>query len=327
MSEKARAPVTSLSKLIQDSTTLDKRKITVEYIHNHPGDFEKVLDISFSKDSTLKKHILDLVDLLSTTLMVRVIEKAVVDNDTQTRIKGLQAAYRTRVDSVNPQVARILAAPEEEFEARKWALHILGSTDPNYYSAQIMKIARDISEDVQLRKEAVFALTKIVNDKSLGTLCMLLGESNVEMRQAGAWALSNIRAPESIICLLAALDDEDENVRDWAIRGLRDMDDARALQGLADALHSSSPKEQVRMTRLVIERRSEVILRAVTELLNSEDVDVRRTAAWALSVSPYPPAVPGLKMLLEDQDEQTRDYARVALIRSGELDLTDFRLE
>jgi hypothetical protein len=319
--------VTSLSKLLQDSSTPDNRRTIVEYIHSHPDDFEKILDTSFSKNSVLKKHILDLVDLLSATLSVRIIEKAVMDDDTQTRIKGLQAAYRTRVDSVNGYVAQILAAPEEQFEARKWALHILGSTDPNYYCAHIMKIARNTSEDVKLRKEAVFALTKIVNDKTLGTLCMLLGEPNVEMRQAGAWALSNIGAPESIICLLAALDDEDENVRDWAIRGLRDMDDARALQGLADALHSSSPKEQTRMIRLVIERRSEVILRVIAELLSSESSDVRRTSAWALSVSPYLPAIPSLKMLLEDQDEQTRDYARVALIRSGEIDPTELRLE
>jgi hypothetical protein len=319
--------VTNLIELLQDSNTPDKRKTIVEYIHNTTSEFEKVLDSSFSKNTDLKRHLLDLVDFLGSTLMVRVIEKAVMDDDTQTRIKGLQAAYRTRVDSVNTHVARILMTPEEEFEARKWALHILGSSDPDYYSQQIMKMARDVSEDIRLRKEAVFALTKIVNDKTLGTLCTLLGESSTEMRQAGAWALSNIGAPESIICLLAALDDEDESVRDWAIRGLRDMDDARALQGLADALHSSSPKEQVRMIRLVVERRSEVILRAIAELLDSQDTDVRRTAAWALSVSPYPPAVPSLKMLLNDQDEQTRDYASVALIRSGELDPTDLKLE
>jgi hypothetical protein len=319
--------VTNLIELLQDSNTPDKRKTIVEYIHNNTSEFEKVLDSSFSKNTDLKRHLLDLVDFLGSTLMVRVIEKAVMDDDTQTRIKGLQAAYRTRVDSVNTHVARILMTPEEEFEARKWALHILGSSDPDYYSQQIMKMARDVSEDIRLRKEAVFALTKIVNDKTLGTLCTLLGESSTEMRQAGAWALSNIGAPESIICLLAALDDEDESVRDWAIRGLRDMDDARALQGLADALHSSSPKEQVRMIRLVVERRSEVILRAIAELLDSQDTDVRRTAAWALSVSPYPPAVPSLKMLLNDQDEQTRDYASVALIRSGELDSTDLKLK
>ncbi|MDH4215211.1 MAG: HEAT repeat domain-containing protein [Candidatus Thorarchaeota archaeon] len=326
MPEKPRQPVKTLSELLQDSKTSDKRRTIVEYIHHHSDEFEKVLDNSFSRDCDLKDHILDLVDLLSSTLMIRVIEKAITDDDSQIRVKGLQAAYRTRVDSVNVQVAHILTNPEEEFEARKWALHILGSTDPDYYVRKIMRIARDVSEDVQLRKEAVFALTKIVNDKTLGTLCMLLGESSVEMRQAGAWALSNIGAPESIICLLAALDDEDESVRDWATRGLRDMDDARALQGLADAIRSSSPEEQVRMTRIVIERRSEVILRVVSELLSSEDSDVRRTAAWALSVSPYPPAVPSLKTLLDDQDEQTRDYARIALIRSGELDSTDLKL-
>ena len=319
--------MTTLLKLLQNSNTPDKRRTIVEYIHQHSDEFEKILDSSFSMDYDFKKHILDLVDLLSNSLMIRVIEKAITDDDTKTRIKGLQAAYRTRVDTMNIKVAQLLTTPEEEFEVRKWALHILGSTDPDYYSRQIMRIVRDTSEDVRLRKEAVFALTKIVNDRTLGTLCMLLGESSVEMRQAGAWALSNIGAPESIICLLAALDDEDESVRDWATRGLRDMDDARALQGLADAIHSSSPEEQVRMTRIVIERRSEVILRAVSELLSSENSNVKRTAAWALSVSPYPPAVPSLKMLLDDQDEQTRDYARIALIRSGELDSTDLKLE
>jgi len=80
------------------------------------------------------------------------------------------------------------------------------------------------------------------------------------------------------------------------------------------------------MIRLVIERKSEVILRAVVELLGSQDIHVRRTAAWALGVSPYPPAVPSLKELLNDEDEEVRDYARIALIRSGGLDPTDLQL-
>ena len=165
-----------------------------------------------------------------------------------------------------------------------------------------------------------------MNDKTLGTLYTLLGNSDIEIRQSGAWALSNIGSPDSINCLLAALDDEDELVRDWAIRGLRDMDDTRALQGLADTIHTSPPKEQVRMIRLVIERKSEVILRAIVELLSSQDIPVRRTAAWALGVSPYPPAVPSLKELLDDEDEEVCSYARIALIRSGGLDPSDLQL-
>jgi HEAT repeat protein len=318
--------VTELSGLLLGKLTKERRLEIAEYINSHPDEFEKVLNFAFSEDSKLKRPLLDIVDLLNGTQMVLVIEKAVLDDEVVIRKRGLQAAYRTRVDSLNVQVAEILSNKEEDFEVRKWALHILGSSDPEFYSDQIVKITRNNLEDINIRKEAIFALTRIVNDRTLGTLCTLLGDSNVEIRQSGAWALSNIGSSDSINCLLAALDDENEIVRDWAIRGLRDMDDARALQGLADAIHASPPKEQVRMIRLVIERKSEVILRAIVELLGSKDTHVRVTAAWALSVSPYPPAVPSLKELLDDEDEEVRDYARIALIRSGGLDPTDLKL-
>jgi HEAT repeat protein len=318
--------VSELSEQLLKKTSAEGRREIVEYIHGNPSEFEKVVNSAFSKEYRLRRPLLGLVDLLNGAQLVQIIEKAIFDEDVLIRKQGLQAAYRTRVDSLNVRVAEILLNKEENFEARKWALHILGSTDPEYYSDQIVGITRNSSEDVNIRKEAIFALTQIVNDKTLGTLCTLLGDSNVEIRQSGAWALSNIGSSDTINCLLAALEDEDELVRDWAIRGLRDIDDARALQGLADAIHSSPPKEQVRMTRLVVERKSEVILRAIVELLNSEDTHVRCTAAWALGVSPYPPAVPSLKELLDDEDEQVRDYARIALIRSGGLDPTDLQL-
>ncbi len=315
-----------LSKLLLEDPSLERRREIAEYIRGHSDEFEEVLNQAFSGRPRLKRPLLNLIDLLNGTQLVLLVERAVLDDEVQIRKQGLQAAYRTRVDSANEHIAKILSNKEEHFEIRKWALHVLGSTDPEYYNAQIVRMTRNKTEDINIRKEAIFALTRIVNDKTLGTLCTLLGDEEVEIRQSVAWALSNIGSSETINCLLAALDDEDEKVRDWAIRGLRDMDDARALQGLANALHSSSPEEQVRMTRLVVERKSEVILRAIVELLSSEDIHVRRTAAWAMSVSPYPPAVPSLKELLDDEDEEVRDFARIALIRSGGIDPMDLKL-
>jgi len=314
-----------LSKLLLEDPSLERRREIAEYIRGHSDEFEEVLNQAFSGRPRLKRPLLNLIDLLNGTQLVLLVERAVLDDEVQIRKQGLQAAYRTRVDSANEHIAKILSN-KEHFEIRKWALHVLGSTDPEYYNAQIVRMTRNKTEDINIRKEAIFALTRIVNDKTLGTLCTLLGDEEVEIRQSVAWALSNIGSSETINCLLAALDDEDEKVRDWAIRGLRDMDDARALQGLANALHSSSPEEQVRMTRLVVERKSEVILRAIVELLSSEDIHVRRTAAWAMSVSPYPPAVPSLKELLDDEDEEVRDFARIALIRSGGIDPMDLKL-
>ncbi len=317
-------------ELLADIKTQDKRKEVADYINTHPDEFGDVLASIFADTSDAKTEskqcILDLIDLLSTKLAIQVIEQVLLDSDSRIKVRGLQAAYRTRVDSLNPQLVDMLLDSEEEFEVRKWVVHILGSTDPRSYGRILRKMARDINEDVNLRKEAVFALTKVNDDETLGTLCALLGDSNVEMRESGAWALSNVGAPESINCLLAALEDESEKVRDWAIRGLRDMDDTKALQGLADVMARVSSEEQVRMIRLVVERKSEIILRAITELLSSEDVEVLRVAAWAIGVSPYPPAVPVLRDLMEHDDDQVSYYSKVAVVRSGGIDPSDLQL-
>lgn len=320
--------VTNVLELLADIKSVSKRKETAEYINAHPDEFVSVLDSVFDSDHMVnyKQLLLDLTDLLSPKLAVLFIERLIVDDDSRIRVRGLQAAYRTRIDSLNPQLVDILANTKEEFDVRKWAVHILGSTDPMGYGRILRKIARNNIEDVNLRKEAVFALTKVSDGETLGTLCALLGDSDVEMRESGAWALSNIGAPESINCLLAALEDESEKVRDWTIRGLRDMDDTKALQGLADAMARVSPHEQVRMIRLVVERKSEIILRAITELLGSEDVEVLQVAAWAIGVSPYPPAVPALRNLLDHADDQVRYYAKVAVVRCGGIDPTDLQL-
>jgi HEAT repeat protein len=322
--------VAKVLELLADIKSIGKRKETAEYINSHPDEFVSVLDSVFKEDSVessnYKQHILDLIDLLSVKLAVLTIERVIMDTDSQIRLRGLQAAYRIRVDSLNLQLVEILSDTEEKFEVRKWVIHILGSTDPVSYGRILRKIARDSHEDVNLRKEAVFALTKVTDDETVGTLCALLGDPSTEIRESGAWALSNMSAPESINCLLASLEDESENVRDWAIRGLRDMDDAKALQGLADVMARVSSDEQVRMIRLVVERKSEIILRAITELLSSENVEVLRVAAWAIGVSPYPPAVAVLRNLLEYDDEQVRYYAKIALVGSGGIDPTDLQL-
>ena len=62
-------------------------------------------------------------------------------------------------------------------------------------------------------------------------------------------------------------------------------------------------------------------------MLLSPHRDVKLTAAWAMGVSPYPPATRNLQVLLEDQDEQIRDYAKTALIRLGVIDPTEFGLK
>ena len=317
-------------RLLGDDYNPTKRCEIAEYMNMHPEEFEEFLTDVFAEKgdttSNIRYRIIDLIDLLNDKLATMVVELAILDQDPKVRLQGLQAGYRTRVDSLNDQVLQILNNRNGEFQARKWAVHILASTDSKRYGRVLRHMARNSSEDVNLRKEAVYGLTKIEDSESIGALCALLGDSEVEIRQSGAWALSTIGSPDSVNCLLAALEDDDELVRDWAIRGLRDMNDSHALQGLSDVMRSTVPDEQVRMIRLLVEKRSEIILRAIAELLTSSETNVRRSAAWAMGVSPYPPAAASLETLLNDPDEQVCNYAKKALLILGRGDPTNLGL-
>ncbi|MFW9918189.1 MAG: HEAT repeat domain-containing protein [Candidatus Thorarchaeota archaeon] len=319
-----------MRELLLESSDISRRREITDILNSRPNEFESLLDEIFSPSekgySREKKQVLDFVDFLIPRLAVLVVERAVTDSDDRVRVRGLQATYRGQFNSLNGKVLDILQNSDEPFEVRKWAVHILGGTDPVSFGRYLRKIVRDSKEDIEIRKEAIFALTNSPSNPTIGALCMLLGDSDVDIRQAGAWALGKVESDDAINCLLAALEDEDESVRDWAIRGLRDSDNARALQGLADAMTSVEPLYQRQLIRLVVEKRSEIILRAIVELLEATDVEVRRLAAWAMGVSPYPPAAGELEKLLDDQDEQVRVYARKALERLGHLDPTDFGL-
>ncbi len=320
--------MSQLLELLSGPDVFEHQKEIVDYIHNHTEEYgDLVADVFGTDDSDslqIKNRLLDLVDMMSDKTALVLMKETLTDSEERIRVRGLQSVYRRRVDSMNDQIAEIMLDRDEAFEVRKWTVHILSSTDPTAFGTVLRRVAKTQEEDVLLRKEAIFSLTKVICDETLGALCATLGDPDIEIRKAGAWALANIGSANGICCLLSALEDINEGVRDWAIRGLRDMDDGRALQGLADALHNVEPKEQVRIIRLVIEKRSEIILRAVAELLQSPDTGVRRQAAWAMGVSPYPPAAPELEFLLNDEDEEVRTYAEKALVRLGHIDPTEF---
>ena len=312
---------------LKQSEMAETLEQSIEYINTHIDEFEALLDVIFQEGGRTadKQQVLNIVDFLIPKMIVAVISRALLDADSQIRVRALQAAYRDRIDILNDMILEKLMDTNETFEVRKWAVHILATVGNSKHGRAIREITKDHTEDPALRKEAIFALTSIANSECIGTLCTMLGDPNPEIRAAGAWGLSRVRSPDSVICLLAALEDKDEEVRKWAIRALRDMNNVQALQGLANALLTTDPDEQVRMIQLLAEKRSEIIQRTITELLLSEDENVRRIAAWAAGVNPYPPAARNLEELLNDPDEQTRAYAKIALFRLGKIDPTDFR--
>ncbi|MEM8884793.1 MAG: HEAT repeat domain-containing protein [Planctomycetota bacterium] len=71
---------------------------------------------------------------------------------------------------------------------------------------------------------------------------MLYDENNRPGRRASVWALANLRHPDTLEHLLAALDDQDEQVQIGALRGLELLGDQRALEPLLAYLDDGPPE-------------------------------------------------------------------------------------
>ena len=178
----------NVRELLRETSDIKKRQEITEHFNSRPEDFWSLLDEIFdsSEDgySEAKRRILDLVDFLIPRLAVQIIERAIFDADDRVRVRGLQATYRGQFDSLNAKILDMLKDSNESFEVRKWAIHILGGTDPRSYGRYLRRIMRDSKEDVAIRKEAIFALTNGPSDPTIGALCMLLGDSDADIRQA-----------------------------------------------------------------------------------------------------------------------------------------------
>lgn len=316
----------TMKQQIMKSNKPEMRESIADYINTHPSEFLELVSSLFgsSGKDVLKKRIIGICDLLDRQLMYEAIDRAVNDENSDVRVSGLRAVYRTRSKEFTPNCLELARDENEPFEVRKWATHILASEQPEKYGRFLRQIARDANEEMDLRREAVHALTKTDDERTVGSLCAILGDANEDMRKSAAWALGEMGNEESIDCLLAALEDESEAVRDWSVRALRDMDSPKAIQGLIGVMKEAPPEEQVRMIRLIVEKRSEIILRSIAEFLSSPHTEVRRVAAWAMGVSPYPPAAASLEHLLHDEDPRVRKYAQAALRRLGKIDASEF---
>jgi HEAT repeat protein len=316
--------------LLLETKDIGKRQEVAKKLNSSPECVEDLIKEIFQAAeqncNDERECALNIVDFLIERLAVATAKAAIDCPNQRFRVKGLQAIYRRQSDALNNQIEEIVNNPDEEFLVRKLAIHILGSTNSENFGDLLRKIMRNNDESIELRKEAIFALTNSPSNVSIGSLCTNMGNENVEIRRASAWSLGKIGSEDSICCLLAGIEDSDNQVFEWSVRGLRDMDSTRALQELADVVRRSPPEEQERLIPLVVEKKSEITLRAIAELLEADNVSVKRQAAWAMAVSPYPPALGMLEKLVNHEDAQIREYAKKALTKLGKINPTDFGL-
>lgn len=122
----------------------------------------------------------------------------------------------------------ILRDPETPLEP---IVSMLGAGDP-----QMRTSAAEAFKELALVRETPRELTAQYHTALERLATMLYDRANRQGRRAAVWALANLRHPDTLENLLAALGDEDEQVQIGALRGLELLGDQRAIEPLVKYL-------------------------------------------------------------------------------------------
>jgi len=123
----------------------------------------------------------------------------VLQGDGTTQVKALQAAVLADVDDQWPLLARLARDRARSRELRSAAIFWLGMDAQEAVEKTLGQIADDDTEDIELRKHAVFAISQRPDAESIPALTrMAQGHASAEVRKAALFWLAQKDAPEVI---------------------------------------------------------------------------------------------------------------------------------
>lgn len=208
-------------------------------------------------------------------------------------------------------------------------------------AAAVPYLLERVEDQDRIRREHVIAaLGSLGTREAVTPIGRVLRQTGLERRYVAAWALGEIGDAAAIPVLIAALDDEDAEVRKYATRSLIKLDRA-ALVPLSDFLRSATPRGAAGAIRALGDigdpsvvpvllsqsggaNRPEVFLalgklkdpRAEAALiagLGDRDWRVRMNAALALGPVGSSAAVPALRKGLDDEVMVVREWSARSL--------------
>lgn len=199
---------------------------------------------------------------------------------------------------------------------------LAGIDDPAAIQA-LVGIFKDKSENDSIRRCAAASLGA-PGVPTLAILTECLKDADIFVRRHAANALHpqgrEIERTDAIPALIAVLDDNDVDVRSSAMESLTGFGNLAAPL-LTKALSDNRPRVQVNAACALLEMNpaDPHAIEPLIEGLQQPAADVRRIAAWALSLSGVHAkrAVPSLTKALEDKDVEVRRFTTVALREIG----------
>ena len=224
---------------------------------------------------------------------------------------GEQAAHalaRIGRASVEPLIAVLKSS---DLQVRRNATFALGVIKDERTLDAVLGMVND--QAWQVREQAAWGLGLKRDTRVVEPLITALSDNDVHVRRQAAWALGLQGRGQAVEALINALKDTDADVRSQAAWALGLKGDARAVEPLVVALSDSDPHVRGQAAWALGLKGDERAVLPLANALKDQDSEVRKQAAWALGLKGDKRAVQPLTVALKDTDEEVRKQAAWAL--------------
>ena len=219
-------------------------------------------------------------------------------------------------DSLDPEAAELLPRlASADAAVRRIALLALADLEDEAVLGPIVAALRtDVSSDV--RAQAAEVLGAWERADAVEALCEALADGAENVRDAAAQSLSNLKDPESGPLLAPWTTHRDPFVRQAALRGLRELRYAGALEPALTALAASEDVVRLEAVSVLGWLKSELALGPLTAVAAQDsNAAVRRAAIGALGIgaAATEDTIAALLGALRDAAWQVREEAATTL--------------
>ncbi|MEM2900510.1 MAG: HEAT repeat domain-containing protein, partial [Thermoplasmata archaeon] len=138
--------------------------------------------------------------------------------------------------------------------------------------------------------------------------------SDKHIRIEAARALGAIKSDRAVGALIGALKDEDRYFREEAIKALGEIKDRRAIKPLIDCLFDKEISVQKSAANSLV-KIGKPACESLLEVLESDNIDAKMTAIYAIREIEDEHALQKLKELLENADENLKQIIELAIMK------------